>query len=274
MIRQNLHTHSVYCDGKDTLRHMAETALEKGFDSLGFSGHSYVSDDDPCCMTREGTKAYVREVLALKEEYRGRLGIFLGIEEDSLLRLDGKAPFEFVIGSVHDLCRGGVSMAVDDTREVLVRMTDEWYGGDFRALARDYYAEVRRVASWPEVDIVGHLDLLTKFNEDESFIAFDDPAYVREATDTIDAAAGTKIFEVNTGAIGRGYRRTPYPMRNLLEYLHAVGARMVLTSDCHDAAYLDCHFADSLALLKACGFRSLMLLTDRGFVEEDIGLFR
>ena len=36
---QNLHTHSTYCDGADTPEEMIETALEKGFTSIGFSGH-------------------------------------------------------------------------------------------------------------------------------------------------------------------------------------------------------------------------------------------
>ena len=36
MILQNLHTHSVYADGKDTVAEMARAAFEAGFDSLGF----------------------------------------------------------------------------------------------------------------------------------------------------------------------------------------------------------------------------------------------
>ena len=39
MKKSNLHTHTVLCDGRDTVRHMADRAYGKGFVSLGFSGH-------------------------------------------------------------------------------------------------------------------------------------------------------------------------------------------------------------------------------------------
>lgn len=41
--KQNLHTHTCFCDGKDTPEEMIQEALKRGFDSLGFSMHSYLS---------------------------------------------------------------------------------------------------------------------------------------------------------------------------------------------------------------------------------------
>ena len=38
---QNLHQHCTFCDGKDTPEEMIAYAIEKGFDSIGFSSHSY-----------------------------------------------------------------------------------------------------------------------------------------------------------------------------------------------------------------------------------------
>ena len=36
MIKQNLHTHSIYCDGNNTIEEMALEAIQKGFTVLGF----------------------------------------------------------------------------------------------------------------------------------------------------------------------------------------------------------------------------------------------
>ena len=273
-MRQNLHTHSVYCDGIDTLDHMCEKAVEKGFDILGFSGHSYINEDETWAMSIEGTRSYIEEVRKLQKAYAGKMEIFLGIEEDSLNRLSVKEPFEFVIGSVHFLRHKGMALPVDYNSGILEYMQDAGYSGSFENMAEDYYADIRQMRTWDEVDIVGHLDLITKFNEDESFIRFDDPAYVRAATDTVDAFAGVKIMEVNTGAIGRGYRKTPYPYRNLLEYMHAKNVQICLNSDCHNAEWLDCSFAESLELIKACGYTAMMKKTKEGFEETDIDLFR
>ena len=35
-MKQNLHTHSIFCDGKDTIEEMTLEAISKGFDILGF----------------------------------------------------------------------------------------------------------------------------------------------------------------------------------------------------------------------------------------------
>lgn len=271
-MRQNLHTHSTYCDGKNPPEEMVLTAIEKGFDILGFSGHGYVPIDG-AAMSIEGTREYIQTILTLKEKYKDRIDIYLGLEEDTLNRLIVKEPFSFVIGSVHFLTREGVSLPIDYNQGIMEFMVNEWYGGSFVNLAKEYYKTVRQMVNWDEVDILGHLDLITKFNEDESFIRFDDPAYVKEACDTIDAFAGKKILEVNTGAISRNYRKTPYPAKNLLRYMHEKGVQICLNSDCHNAEYLDCYFEESLEMIKECGYRSMMKKTPEGFVEEDIDLF-
>lgn len=270
-MRQNLHTHSTWCDGSDPCEKMVLKAIEKRFDILGFSGHGPVAD--PYAMSIEGTRAYIDEVLGLKEKYKDVISIHLGIEEDSTNRMWVKQPFEFVIGSVHTMHKDGVTLPIDYNRGVLEMMWESWYGSDFRALAKDYYASVIEMKDWEEVDIIGHLDLITKYNEDESFIRFDDPVYVKYACDAVDAFAGKKILEVNTGAIARGNRKTPYPYKNLLAYMHEKNVQIVLNSDCHNCEYLDCAFEETLQLIRSCGYTSLMKFTGRGFEETDIGLF-
>ena len=77
-------------------------------------------------------------------------------------------------------------------------------------------------------------------------------------------------FSGHTGAIARGYRKTPYPSKNILEYLYAKNARICLNSDCHDKNYLDCAFESSLDLIQSCGFKELQILTNDGFVPVKI----
>ena len=127
------------------------------------------------------------------------------------------------------------------------------------------------VVSSPMKDIIGHLDLITKYNEDESYFQFNDKDYMNIVCDCIDRLLiNDKIFEVNTGAIARGYRKTPYPSKNILEYLYAKNARICLNSDCHDKNYLDCAFESSLDLIQSCGFKELQILTNDGFVPVKI----
>ena len=78
--KQNLHTHSSYCDGKDTPEQMVLAAIEKGFDGIGFSGHSYMYYSNYVQMTPEKTEKYRAEIARLKEKYREKIDVFCGLE--------------------------------------------------------------------------------------------------------------------------------------------------------------------------------------------------
>ena len=82
MIRSNFHTHTIYCDGKNTPAEMVKVAMGNGFTHLGFSGHSYLEVDRAFAMDDADQQKYWDEVQALKEQYRDKLTIFCGLEQD------------------------------------------------------------------------------------------------------------------------------------------------------------------------------------------------
>ena len=49
----NYHTHTTYCDGKDTPEEMVLAAIGYGMHALGFSTHSYTSRDLSYCIKKE-----------------------------------------------------------------------------------------------------------------------------------------------------------------------------------------------------------------------------
>ena len=72
------------------------------------------------------------------------------------------------------------------------------------------------------------------------------------------------------GAIARGYRSQPYPGAAMLRRLAERKVPVIITSDCHDARYLDCGFDDAQTLAKACGFRTAWQM--RGDALEEFPL--
>ena len=273
MIKQNLHTHSIYCDGKDTIEAMALEAINKGFNVLGFSGHGNCRNVDDYSMDENNTKKYIEDVLAVKEKYQDQINIFLGVEQDVLgQRFKKHDPYDYIIGSVHFVKAGDKYLAVDFSSDVTKEIVE--YYGSFLNYAKSYFEEVKKIANMDEVDIVGHVDLLTKFNENEEFIKFDDPDYLKLAYNCIDQLLEkNKIFEVNTGAIARGQRKTPYPHKTLLKYIYDHGGKICLNSDCHNKEMLDCYYQESLELIQSCGFTTMMELTKDGFVERSVSDF-
>ena len=81
----NYHTHTWRCNhATDTEEEYVTCALERGLRILGFSDHSpycFPKDHDAYFrMTPEQLPGYVETVLALREKYRGKIEIPLGLE--------------------------------------------------------------------------------------------------------------------------------------------------------------------------------------------------
>ena len=267
---QNLHTHTTYCDGKLTAEEMVRAAIEKGCGSIGFSEHSYVPFDFDYSMTPELTREYFREIRSLKDKYRGVIDVFLGIEQDMFSEgpTDG---LDYIIGTAHYIKCGGGYETVDAGVGNLKRITREFFGGDVYAAAEAYYATAAELVRITGADIVGHFDLVAKYNIDKCVFDDDDPRYIKAALGAMDAIlADCRLFEVNTGAMYRIGKTEPYPSGSLLRELRARGGEVILSSDSHDAQSL-CHmFGDMRELLKACGFKYLKRLTNDGFIDEKL----
>ena len=267
---QNLHTHSTWCDGKDTPREIIRIAMEKGFDSLGFSGHSYMFYSPNHSMSVEGTEQYKAEVAALRETFRGQLDIRLGLEYDywSEVELSG---YDYLIGSAHYLKIGDSYIGFDRGADEVHRVIDTYFSGDGIAFARAYYAMLASLPERGRFDILGHIDLITKNCEKTFLFDTESKEYRSAAFEAIDALTGKiPFFEVNTGAISRGYRISPYPTIPLLRELKRRGWGAVISSDCHDGQYLDCAFSEARELLRSCGFTEQYVLTDKGFVPAEL----
>lgn len=78
----NLHTHSLYCDGAATIEEMIVSAIENGFDSLGISSHGPVDEETYWNIKKDKVEEYIEEVKRLKEKYKDKIEIFLGMELD------------------------------------------------------------------------------------------------------------------------------------------------------------------------------------------------
>jgi len=113
---------------------------------------------------------------------------------------------------------------------------------------------------------VGHFDLIAKHSDSIKFFDEASKEYKSAAVEAAEALSGKiPFFEVNTGAIARGYRKNPYPSMFLLKELKRLGFGAVISSDCHDKRMLDCAFDDASELLKAAGFNERYILTEQGF---------
>ncbi len=267
---QNLHTHCTYCDGRDTPREMVEAAIALGFDSLGFSSHANSTSSLGSIM--RDVDGYHKEISALKAEYADRIKIYLGTELDRYS--EGRLAdfkYDYLIGSTHSTKVGDEFIFYDMGLDVAKDAINRVLGGDSEKYFKLYYGTVAEMPEHIPMDIVGHFDLLTKYCEQEILFDEESRAYRSSALEALHAVRERcEIFEVNTGAIGRGYRTTPYPAPFILDEMRRLDCKLILSSDCHDKRRLDCNFAEAKEYIRAHGFCELYYLTDTGFVGEKI----
>ena len=266
LTKSNLHTHTDFADGKHTAEQVVLAAIDAGMDVLGFSEHSFHSHPAIYGMASlEVQEAYKQEIYRLKNIYADRIKILCGIEQDSQSGIPADV-YDYVIGSVHNLQFGGEFSAIDLAVEDVQNAIKTHCGKDPLIYAKAYFEAVARVEEDTQCDIVGHFDLLTKFNEHIPIFDMSDPRYIRAGLEALDALLEKDvIFEVNTGAMSRGYRTTPYPAPIFLRRIAEKRGNVVLSSDAHNKDRLTYGFDTALQILKASGIGSVLTMTKEGW---------
>lgn len=263
----DFHTHTYYCDGKNSPREMILRALELGFEAYGFSGHGVAPFAETGAMSEENEQKYIADILSLKDELSHRIPIFLGVEQE----LDGKrykagggSPFDYIIGSIHLVDTKDGQKPIDLNPSNITELTDLYFDGDFESLAESYFNKLKRIPERIDASIIAHIDLLSKFC-DRIPLTFGE-RYYEAAFDTVRTLVPYGIpFEINVGAITRGYRSTPYPDEKILRHIRALGGEIIINGDTHFADALGQHLDKAEEYALACGFERRLVISQNGY---------
>ncbi len=246
LFRTNFHTHSNYCDGKASLREMVDFAVAHGFTVLGFSGHCPLPFENTFSIT--DYEGYCNEVRALKEEYKGRIDISLGLEIDYIpgmledfTPLIEKGGLEYTIGSVHLIPPQGVVpkdgndlWMIDGSRyETYDEGLMKHYGGDIRSGVRAYFHQQNEMLVRNRPTIVGHPDKIAMHNRSRYFKE-DESWYEELALETLSLIHELDLIcEVNTRGIYKGRHPDFYPSRRLLKAMKQWRIPVLVGTDAH-----------------------------------------
>ena len=270
-IKSNLHTHSTFCDGKNTPEENVISAIQKGLKVLGFTSHSMYPFWSDTYMQPENFASYCEEIHRLQKKYEAEIKIRLAFEADfipgvSVPRHENYSAFnpDYLIGSIHFIFQRDGVFAVDNNPETLQEGAKKYYNGDFKGLIGDYFAIQKEMLEKGDFEILGHPDLVRKFNE--KFPLFDENEnwYKEYLKDFAKALSKKGIAsEINTGAISRGWLTKPYPSEYFLSLLHEAKVPIALNADAHSAENLDCAFDEARALAKKAGYTEIIYDIDK-----------
>ena len=293
MLGTNYHTHNRWCDGEGEIEEVVRAALDAGLRQVGISSHAPVPFPTAYALPLESLAGYRAEVLRVREQYRDRITVWLGLELDALPELAGynrwlsderramsderprpdsslsthrsalHGGFEYCLGSVHFLGRDddGMPWPLDESDERFAALLAARYGGDIRILVEHYYRLIAGLGSYPGVDVVGHLDRgAVLWNAGGRYFDEDAPWYRAAVERALRAlAAAGKIVELSTGGWRRGLG-APFPAPWILRRCRDLGIRVTPCTDAHHPEQIAYRYADALALLRETGYREVAVL--------------
>ena len=273
-MKTNYHTHCSLCDGIADPETIVLKAIEKGFDILGFSSHSPLEGEE-WTLSVDGVEEYVRQISVLKDNYRDRITLLVGMERD-FLPVDPVWPvrewkgikLDYVIGSVHAIWVEAEKRfySIDGPEGDVTYLINSVYGGDPRKMVEAYYDALTLMVSRETMDFVGHLDVVKKRNRSMGFLNEDESWYQNKVEQVLDRIAekGLRI-EINTGGISRGATDDFYPSRPVLKRCFLKGIPIVINSDSHDPEHLDGEFPLAAEAVKEAGYKEHWILDRTGW---------
>jgi histidinol-phosphatase (PHP family) len=271
----NFHTHTNFCDGRNTAEEMIYAAISCGIKTLGFSTHGPTPFPSDWNIKAEDVERYIEEIKFLKKKYEDMIEIFLGMELDYIPGigfnekcLELISMLDYYIGSVHYLgtFRSGAMWTVDYDLRELKQGIDESFGGDARLAVETYYELISEMASRYQPPIIGHLDLFKKNNKNNQIFDENEQWYIDTVAKCLDKIKETSsAVEINTGGISRGYTEEQYPSDFILRMVNDRNIPILINSDAHDMNGIACKFREMYRLANDIGFTETAYLTKDGW---------
>lgn len=251
------HIHTTRCGhAKGNMKDYVKRARELSLHEIGFADHlPLITKQDPSLtMSIDQLDEYVQSIESLKNEFPD-ISIKTGIEADYLpgleeetARLLNAYDFDYVIGSIHFIDGWGF----DDSR--YIEGYKDW---DIYELYAHYFRLVKGAAESSLFDIIGHMDLIKKYN----FKPNKDIAPLLEETTRAIKNAGVCV-EINTAGLRKPVGEI-YPSLEILKICFNAGIPITLGSDAHAPEQVGMDFDQALSYAKQAGYREYAIFSGR-----------
>lgn len=291
----NLHTHSVFCDGNDTLEDLVQTAISKNFTALGFSSHSLYPNARSWHMKKQDFENYTNEICALKKKYESKIKLQLGFEVDffssskpDIKNYEKLFGANYIIGAVHYVETQNGFYSVDNSTDIVKENLLKLYPSkkvtvenklpldteklfdyvDGKTAVCQYFETQRKMLQTCNFDILAHPDLIRKRNGALGFFVENEDWYINELELTAkEISKNGAIVEINTGGVARGVMDDFYPSHLFLQMLFKNKVPVCINSDCHNKDFLDFGFEKAAMQAKKVGYSELTYPIDKKLVH-------
>lgn len=265
MFLADYHVHSTFSpDAEDSMSVMAQSALDNGISQLCFTNHveSCSADDPPPLKFPPFEKwdEQRREYEAVKAEFAGKLNIRLGAEVGSINHKPDIAediylnqPFDFVLGSIHNL-----------------RDSDDFYYMDYTGMTKPEYTKLveKYLLEYIEIsklglcDVLGHIGYMQRYmaRKGITFDLIEFTPYLEEIFHNI-VSRGIGI-EVNTSSLHDALGRLIPDLPVIKLYRQCGGEIITAGSDSHRAEHAGYGIATAYEAIRNAGFEYITVFKE------------
>lgn len=257
---------------KGDLVAVVERAIAAGFTHYGLSEHCprYREQDLFPDERPFGTEAlelafrqYAEHAFELRDRFASQIELLVGFETERLppaswaermRAVRGSAAFEYMVGSVHDVDGEFVDFKPELNAEIAARL------GGIEQLQIKYFEAVVDLVQTLRPEIVGHIDLVRKFDGPSAHFGASIQPYIDRALEAV--RANSAVLDVNCGAHRRGLSPV-YPLPDILARACRMGIGVTLGDDGHGAHDVGVGLDACVAAIAAAGYREICYLTRR-----------
>lgn len=255
-----------------------EAAIRCGLNAICLTDHFPLPKDfiDPTRDRRVVYPEYAEKVLAAQKKYQNKIEVLLGAEfdwlpeyQDLIKRKIDTYPFDYIIGSVHVLCKKDkvkqqVNTPIDYEKEDFIKGV-LYYGG-MKNFIRAYYAEIQKLIQSRLFDGLGHIDRIKVFN-DGSLFSENEEWYRKAVLETLDILSQSKmVLEINTSGFYRNCK-AQYPSFWILKEAQKRNIEITTGSDAHKPQDVGRDLEKAIELAKQAGYKKLIKFQKRKKVE-------
>lgn len=255
----DIHVHSVYSfDGREQVSDIALRAGQLALSVLCLTDHCEMNSDDLPAVEDKILRS-VREMRSLREKHSEDVLLLSGIEmgqgtqnpEEAKRFLDA-VPFDFVIGSLHNLAGEEDFYFLKYTPENAPQYLER------------YFDELSALVNWGEFDALGHMTYPLRYMS-QQLPKMPDMRPYQEKIDSIlhSLANQNKALEINTSGLRTAYENT-FPGIEYLRRFKELGGKMVtIGSDAHTIADIGSGIRAGAQIAKKAGFDRLTYFVNR-----------
>lgn len=262
----NFHTHSKYSDGKNTIEELAIEALRLDFNIIGISDHGYVPFPSDWNAAELTIDKYFNEIEEVQKKFDGKIQLFKGIEADfvdGICNIDiyKKFNFDFIIGSVHYFpykFDNGIYFNFDTTEELYLKGLKQFFEDNVQKMNEKYYENVIEMIETGKPDIVGHLDIIGKFNRDGKFFDENSTQYLKIVDKVLDTIKATNtIIEINARRKYKKFHTQTSPTENIIQMALKKDIPITISGDVHYKEDFGLFWEETIEIVKKIGYTEL-----------------